>query len=123
VFGNKKSSEYPECEKLAKVVPNSQKIGEFLDWFESDGRILAHYIKKVKFVCTKKDIPCSDRYWDLCVRPSLECVSLKTEETDEKELVPLNCRIENLLAVYFGIDLDKVEKEKQSILNGIRGVV
>lgn len=36
---------YPECEKLAAVSAESQKIGCFLDWLFENGMFIARYIK------------------------------------------------------------------------------
>lgn len=37
-----------------------------------------------------------------------------------ERLWPVNTSIERLLAEFFGIDLDKVEKEKRALLNQLR---
>lgn len=36
-------SEYPECDKLAKVAEDSNKIGQFLDWCEENDIVLCTY--------------------------------------------------------------------------------
>lgn len=42
------------------------------------------------------------------------------DEYDEDELFPVSINIQKLLAEYFEIDLDKVEEEKNDILNEMR---
>ena len=34
----------PECERMVAVAPESQKIGEFLDWLNEQGIHLASYV-------------------------------------------------------------------------------
>ena len=72
-------SKYPECDKLAAVSEDSNKIGAFLDWLSEQGIRLAKY-------------------------------------TEDDELLEERSKIEELLARYYGIDLKKVEDERQSIL-------
>lgn len=36
---------YPECTKLLVVADDSQKIGEFLDWLEEQGIMLAESVQ------------------------------------------------------------------------------
>ncbi|RKY28525.1 MAG: hypothetical protein DRP83_00560 [Planctomycetota bacterium] len=72
-------SEYPECDKLSNVKDESQIIGEFLDWCNSQGVHLATYY-------------------------------------EERGLVADRRSIEQVLADYFDIDLDKVEEERRHIL-------
>ncbi len=78
--------ECPECDKLTKVAPESQKIGEFIDWLQNEKKIhLAHW-----------------------------------QEGDREELAYAHESIEKLLAEFFKIDLDKVEKERTALLKWIQ---
>ncbi len=86
-----KAELYPECEKLKDVSDDSQKIGEFLSWLETN-----HTICKIR-----------DSESECCSEP-IEIYS------------PMHTTIEQLLADYFDIDLDKVEKERTAILASIR---
>ena len=82
--------ECPECEKLSRVSEESNKIGEFLDYFiGSKGIILA--------------------------------------EWDGEDLVPMyqyhgEVGINRLLAEYFKIDLDKVERERRELLKWLQEI-
>ena len=81
---------YPECEKLVKHRQESQTIGKFLDWL-------------------KHERGCVIAYWD------------KGEyRGDDEQLYPCRDTIEQLLAEYFNIDLNKVEKERQQIIEDLR---
>jgi len=40
-----KPSKYPECERLSEAAPRSQLIGEFLEWLDEQGIVLAAYGK------------------------------------------------------------------------------
>ncbi len=75
--------EVTECEKLAQVAPESQKLGEFIDWLRDDQGIT------------------------LCI-------------FDGRQFQHHGRRIEELLADYFEIDLDKVETERRALLDAMR---
>jgi hypothetical protein len=81
----------PECEKMRAVQGQSQVVGAFLDWLSS--------VKRVHLM-----------------------VDFESDETDMNGpvQVPIRESIEELLAEYFEIDLKKVEKEKQALLEYIR---
>ena len=74
---------YPECEKLAVVAPNSQKIGDFLNWCETENMFL-----------------------------------MRIDADDE--IMNLHEPLQVILARYFDIDMEKVEIERQQILDDIR---
>ena len=86
--------ETPMCNKLREVSDDSQKIGEFLEWMNGKGYWIGKY----------------GRYTD----PETE------EEEGEEELIPIKKSTEELLADYFEIDLNQVEKERRAILEEIR---
>ncbi len=92
-------NKYPECEKLSKISEESQKLGEFLEWL---------YQK-----------------YTLC-----EWSESKREEfTDDKGEIdyqyspegyyPSRVPIQTLLAEYFDIDMEKVDKERFEILKSL----
>lgn len=80
----------PELEKIQKVAPDSQKIGEFLEWLSGKEIVLAEW-------------------------SGSDC-----EECGEETLMHISQNRERLLADYFCIDLAKAEKERQAILDDIR---
>lgn len=94
---------YPECEKVRRIQNKTQICGEFLDWLREHEKIV---------------LATTHHHSDEC----------KGEENDFKpecdlydgELIPIYLSVENLVARFFGIDLDKVESEKQAILAEIR---
>lgn len=49
-------------------------------------------------------------------------IVLAEYDDDEEDLVPVHIRIENLLAEFFEIDLNKVEEERRALLESIRAV-
>lgn len=96
--------ECPECERLTKVSEESQKIGYFLEWLDNHGIQLAVW----------------DNNYSGVVRDSEG-----NEEDFSGKLVPDwkhkgDSGINKLLAEYFDIDLDKIEKERRALLNWIR---
>lgn len=90
----------PECEMLASVSDESNKIGEFLNWMASSaGLVIAEW--------TENDDP-------------------DTQSMFPELLLPSQYRgdsgINKLLAKFYQIDLDKVEQERQALLNWLRDV-
>ena len=75
------SGEYPECEKLTAVAPQSQAIGEFL----------------VEFLPDKG-------------------IALCELDEDSGRWHPAHRSVNDLLAEFFGIDMDRVEQERRQIL-------
>lgn len=41
---------YPECEKLAKVAPQSQQLGAFIEWLGSTDRVIGVYGRDATFI-------------------------------------------------------------------------
>jgi hypothetical protein len=80
-----KTSDYPECEKLAKVSETSQKIGEFLEWLNEQG-------------------------FTIC----------RLGEDNSDLFYPDYTSINQRLADFFGIDLNKVEAERRQMLETLR---
>ena len=79
---------HPNLDKMLTVKDDSHKLGEFIDWLSSNkGVILA--------------------MWG-------EANDENEEPTDY--LYPCNIKLERLLAEYFEIDYDAMEKEKKAIL-------
>ena len=85
-------SKYPECDKIVAVHDQSQKLGEFLDWLREQG-------------------------WELCAYQGVE--DEESEETPDG-WYPIHKPAEQLLAKFFGIDLNKVEAERRALLEAIR---
>ena len=96
------NNKYPECEKLAKVSEDSNKIGRFLDWLQSQGIMLAKYHEHTD------DCYDEDGY-------DYEC------EYTEEMIQPVYENKEDMLARYYNIDMDKVEKERREILKKASG--
>ena len=84
---------YPECEKLAEVSPQSNVVGEFLDWLSNEKNLT---------ICTYTE--------DEDPMVLGDCSSY----------YPYHYDTEQLLAEFFEIDLKKVEEERRQILEDIR---
>lgn len=76
---------FPECEKLASVSEESNKIGQFLEWLLDDKQY------------------CIAQYYD-----------------DDMALSDVCRSINDLLAEYFNIDLNEVERERRIMLDELR---
>jgi hypothetical protein len=88
----------PELDKARMLQSKSQAVGEFLEYLGEKGLVICRY-------ALKKDERTDD-----------------DEETGYKEgdLIPILKSIEQMLADYFEIDLNKMEREKRAILDEIR---
>lgn len=98
----------PELERLYAVKEKSQVIGEFLEWLQHgrEQRVL---------------LAAWHEHTDGCYAESdVDRVGHTTCETNENFPVVLHVSINRLLAEYFKIDLDKVEREKLALLEEIR---
>lgn len=82
----------PEHDKIKALDGHNQTVGEFLDWLLDD---------KGYSLCTL--IPEGDNRYD-----------------DPEHWQPINQHTEKLLYEFFGIDSDKIEQEKQHMLEECR---
>lgn len=92
------NEQYPEHAKLQKVQEKSQAIGEFIEWLRQS--------KKIVFCLHRDDLPTGT-----IVEPENEYIP---------EWMPTTIRIEETLAEYFKIDLNKLEAEKRAMLDEVR---
>jgi hypothetical protein len=119
---------YPECDKMLAVQDQSLTLSGFLEWLNEKGIQLCQPHKHTegcyKHGTTPLPTDGSPRHW------SIELMEKGRKYVDEKyldcgysdgELVNIRESYENLLARFFDIDLDKVEKEKRAMLAAIRG--
>jgi len=77
----------PECEKLNAAAPYSQKIGEFIEWLHTKGICLAEWVEDSEY-----------------------------PDEDEGDLRSIRTNKQDLLAEFFEIDMNKVEKEREQML-------
>ncbi len=103
-------TDYPECKKMKKVREKSQVIGDFLQWLQ-EGEVEQNLpLKRSIFLAA------------YCVK-SEDHRGRKLEEEDwelGEDIVPYSYNAERLLAEFFDIDLAKVEKERQEILEDVQ---
>lgn len=99
-----KTVEMTEHERLATIRDQSQSIGEFVDWLRERGIWLAseHQHTDACYVAPHKR-----RVWP-------ECGFV------DSQLVRIYKPIQNLLAEFFDIDQDKLEREKREMLADLR---
>jgi hypothetical protein len=98
--------ECPECDKLHSVKDESQIIGNFLDWLFSNGKVL----------CKWEDTKYYDKNGNLTDKYNRDGYS------DLEGYYPTRDSIENLLAEYFEVNMDKVNKEREELLNWIQKI-
>lgn len=93
---------YPEHDKLAAGKNQSQEIGDFLEWLSESGVVM----------CKWHDARLG-QYWDSELEEFANTV-------DSSEFLPIHETVNELLARYFGIDLDVLEQENWEMLEGLR---
>ena len=95
--GKKQLPACPECERLHAVADKSNACGEFITWLHSQGYVLAKHHEH------------SDEcgYWEG------QCGYHKDE------LAPHYEDTESLLARFFNIDMNKVERERRALLAAV----
>jgi len=90
---------YPEHEKLSAIQYKSQTIGEFLDWLRGEKAIV------------------------LCRRQESTIVRVEDGwEGDPAGYYPAALTAEGLLTEYFGIDQERIEREKRAMLAKMREI-
>jgi hypothetical protein len=86
-------SDYPEHDKLTGIAPESQVIGEFLEWIQHEKEIF------LARVYTTQAAP---------------------EGEVRSEMAPWRGHTDHLLAAFFKIDPKKIEAEKREMLKRVR---
>jgi len=115
---------YPECEKLAKVKDASQIIGEFLEWLGAQGIRLHERPIKEAVIARMKGLPVDNGHCILCGGKLVFGVCGGCNAHQDRDYFdhyyPIRKTIEQIIAQYFEIDLNKVEEERRLILEEIR---
>lgn len=97
---SERTEQYPEHQKLKTISSQLQTVGSFLEWILENKVTLA--------VRHEHDEHCyNDRGYLVC-------------DYCEDELMPGHFRIEALLAEFFEIDQEKLENEKQAMIEELR---
>jgi len=90
-----KEPQCPECDRMAAVRDDARALGEFLEWLRDEEDVVL-----TRHVEPEPGAKGADRF--------------------TPGYYPIAMSIEDLLAHYFRIDLDTVEREKQALLDWIR---
>jgi hypothetical protein len=124
-------AEYPECDRMLAVADDSHKLGEFLDWLNSQGLHLAAWVTQGECTWVPRTGGMADRSGtrgcdggrvvDKEGQPLLggvcpRCGGTGLVELTRPRLETAHEPYERLLARYFDIDLQKVEEERRAIL-------
>lgn len=107
---------------VCRLVDHSQLIGDFLDWLDSQGVRLAHWGHETYLDPIRRrdldDEARGDKPDGVSRFEWLgEVVDWEEREGTEDRLIPDGRSIQKLLAEYFGIDEDAVEREKRALLD------
>lgn len=91
-------SEYPEHEKVKAIQDVSQRFGEFLDWLSAEGYVICEWRGESKARQRLKiNQETGEPYY---------------EYAEREELLPVHRSPQEWLALFFDIDLAKLNDEK-----------
>jgi len=97
----------PELDKMLKVQPQSQAIGDFLSWLGDEKNVRLCYPHEHQDDC----YDCS---------PLTGIRTYKVCDFEAGQHIPACLNIQETLAEFFKIDLVKCEEERRAILDDIR---
>lgn len=111
----------PELDKVQANREQSQAIGAYLEWLESEGVHLMRWVEEeVQEKCEGNFLhECNSGYTE---RGSIcqQCGGTGTVARMHRGYVPVPGSIQQKLAAYFGINLQKVDAEQTSLLKAVR---
>lgn len=118
---------YPEHEKMQAVHEKTQQLGAFLEWLESDGRHIATMHEHMQD-CGGRPVQMFAPGHDGAFLGAIgrECGMLDSSNSQALEVFytweppSWGNRIERILALYFDIDLEKIQYEKEQIYRELR---
>lgn len=134
---------YPEHEKLSQISDVSNAIGQFLDWLNSERRLTicqngvmderpVYWLdifredfkgdKKAMMAAARKAgvLTDDDTSWYHDAEPKLAKAVHHYEEFEREGYYPAGVRITDLLAEYFHIDQNQLDREKRDMLEEFR---
>ncbi len=97
----------PELDKIRAHRDTSQAIGSFIDWLDTEARFGPQSGEGRRAAIRAQKLNNSP-------------VKLCLFDEQWNEWRPVRLRIEEMLARYFEIDLDKVEEERRALLEHVR---
>lgn len=98
-------TDYPEHDKVHKIVGLSQPLGEFLDWARGEGWHFCEWV---------------DTGVNHQRRIEDEEGGVTYDLVHETELLPIRLTVQEMLGRFFDIDLDKLYSEKEDMLDAQR---
>jgi hypothetical protein len=109
--------ETPELDKIKNVHEKSQMIGFFLDWLQGHGFVICRWREEYRNG--------EPQFIDADTGEEASLLDHNSIENPDYEYAtegyyPERLSIEQYLAMYFNIDLDKAEEERRAILEELR---
>lgn len=101
----------PTLDRMNRIKDESHKIGKFIEWLKEQG------IEFCVFETGRRSgNPRDDEY----VPATISTKEEKAAGVFMGEKIGKPCTTENLLAVYFGINLEEVERERRAVLDWLQ---
>lgn len=98
---------YPEHAKLARVKALSQPLGEFLDWLTGGDFAICEWVGQ------------GDKGWVREKYVDRETGETHYEDVSQEHLTPVRKSPNDWLALYFNIDLVKLDQEKEKMYKSL----
>lgn len=121
------TSAHPECDKMLAVHDQSQVIGEFLEWLDTQGLHIMQwrtFNEPKTCTCIFNEGHTGERYnsrthkWETCGK--CNGTGLLEETYEVQQWTHARGSINEILARFFDIDMTKVEQERRAMLEQIR---
>ena len=112
-------ADYPEHEKLKALGGGNQTIGDFIEWLGENGLMITRYHQH-SLGCSGGDPRRMEVERGRVVPKALPSNVRARCGMTEEEIEPAYHKTESLIAQYFDIDPEELEKEKDKMLEEIR---
>lgn len=107
----------PELDKMSAIKDRSQIIGDFLEWLKERNIELCH-LHQCGEHCDRRSCDVRDQYVPGVVLTKEEAVAEKLAGQQLKTARST----QDVLAAYFGLNMDAVEDERRALLDHIREI-
>lgn len=112
-------SKYPELDKLSALKGKTQTLGEFLEWMGEQGLFLARNHKHNVGCVGGSKADLEVERGRLVIKPMSPMKQAQCGYS-ENDMEYINSQPNAVIATFFGLDEDKMEEERRSMLAGLQ---